>query len=213
MIQKFLLFLNREVNGMNARSVVTAGKLTWNYYSSRRILSRKYLLRPYYFPYLMYQQRIYNFNLTKRIIRLELEKFIEKPTNSEFNDIGTIIYHLPNRYEILKNSVSNGPSAREMAASMWKSVKVEGPLQESLLPTLSNIWKKLKQAEWLTAASQWAITYVNLYHKALQGLIEGHREVTKDHSTVLEDGLTVEAKLKTFEESLKSPKDLFSNKK
>lgn len=213
MIQKFLLFLNREVNGMNARSIVRAGKLTWNYYSSRRTLSRKYLLRPYYFPYLVYQQRIYNFNLTKRIIRLKLESFMEKPVNSEFSDVGTIGYHLPNRYEIMRNSVSNGMNVREMAASAWESVRVEGPLQESLLPTLSNIWKKLKQAEWLTAVSQWAITYVNLYHKALQGLIEGHREVTKDHSTVLEDGLTVEEKLKKFEESLKSPKDLFSNKK
>ena len=50
--------------------------------------------------------------------------------------------------------------------------------------------------------SQWIVRYVNLYHKALEEMVEGHREVTRNHDTVLQDGETVRQKLEKFEEKL-----------
>ena len=46
-------------------------------------------------------------------------------------------------------------------------MRVEGPPEVSVPGTITNLWRKIKQAEWLTGSSQYLIYYVNLYHKAV----------------------------------------------
>lgn len=54
--------------------------------------------------------------------------------------------------------------------------------------------------------SKWVVGYANLYHKALEELVEGHREVTRNHDIVLDDGKTVADKLKTFQDKISGVK-------
>eukprot|EP00361_Fabrea_salina_P002100 CAMPEP_0202428706 /NCGR_PEP_ID=MMETSP1345-20130828/2647_1 /ASSEMBLY_ACC=CAM_ASM_000843 /TAXON_ID=342563 /ORGANISM="Fabrea Fabrea salina" /LENGTH=132 /DNA_ID=CAMNT_0049039755 /DNA_START=220 /DNA_END=618 /DNA_ORIENTATION=- len=113
-------------------------------------------------------------------------------------------YFIPDRKKILEQSVKTSPSVQEKLSAFWAEVKVEGPLYVMVPGTLQNIVSFLVSGKWMEKFAEWIVQYVNLYHKALQEMVEGHREVTRDHDTVLEDGKTVREKIQAFEQKLKN---------
>ena len=73
-------------------------------------------------------------------------------------------------------------------------------------------WKYCKEHLKIDVISKFVVTYVNLYHKALESLVDGHREVTRNHDTLLSDGKTVKEKLEKFEERIKGETSFLKDK-
>ena len=73
-------------------------------------------------------------------------------------------------------------------------------------------WKYCKEHLKIDVISKFVVTYVNLYHKALESLVDGHREVTRNHETLLSDGKTVKEKLEKFEERIKGETSFLKDK-
>jgi len=72
--------------------------------------------------------------------------------------------------------------------------------------------KLAKDKQFQESLNKQFIEYVNLYHQSIQNLLEGQREVTKSDQFRFEDGESVEDKMKTFENFLRSRMPKFSGK-
>ncbi|CAG9324105.1 unnamed protein product [Blepharisma stoltei] len=203
MLKQFKEFLNTPYRKVTPINIWNASKCTWNYYSQRRELSVKHKLRPYHLPYLIFQQQYLDYKRWKNSLDFNTKLYRYQHKETIFRDITEVKYFIPDRQRILKESIKPGLTLKQKLMHFWSEIKVEGPLHIMIPGILQNFLKYLRSAKWLDSFSKWIITYVNLYHKALQELVEGHREVTKNHSTEI-NGKTVEQKIKEFEEKLQS---------
>jgi hypothetical protein len=189
MISKYKQFLLNGNQKVTPFGILNALRCTFMYYKQRSRLKSKHKLRIYNIPYLAFlqikQDSYKKRKLTEAIInqyKLEknenLEDFIKSSgLNSKFNKLSDQIV-----YE-------------------YNKIREEG-FQNYLLKNLSSSRRHLAHYVTPENFSKWIVSYVNLYHKALEELVEGHREVTRNHDTILDDGETVSQKLEKFQNRL-----------
>lgn len=203
MYKKFKEFLNVPFRPITPRSLLDASKCTWLYYSQRRELAKEHKLRPYHLPYILFTQIKVDYKKWKinQDFNARLHKYQHKETL--FRDITDVRYYIPDRHKILKESISPGLSITQRLRHFWTEIKSDSPFPANISFTIQNFLKYLRSASWISHFSAWVVNYINLYHKALQEMVEGHREATKNHQTII-NGQKIEDKLKDFEQKLNS---------
>ena len=164
-------------------------KNTVYYYSQRAELKKKHKLCFYNLPHLAWLQYKHDNFLKKRLL------------------INTIIQYQNERNEELQNFVTaNKLDSRFSTIKLSFSKELQNIKSQGAISYI--LYKTQKSFDYIKARfnpefiSKWIVTYVNLYHKSLEAMVEGHREVTRNHETILEDGQTVSEKLKNFENKL-----------
>mmetsp|Transcript_28525 Transcript_28525/g.50659 ORF Transcript_28525/g.50659 Transcript_28525/m.50659 type:complete len:193 (-) Transcript_28525:1311-1889(-) len=187
-MQRFRLFLNYPAQPLSFSSIRWAFKLTSMSYREQRLLKAKYRLRLRDLPRLAYEQKTKDLARTKEI--LELKSQIGLDTVKE----RSVLLSQPLK-EI--GSKIKESSAFNSVKGFWSEIYVhEGTVLQRMSGTGVNLSNKVKSFAWLDSFSKFFVKYVNLYHECLQQLVEGHREVSSDRSTRLDDGTTVEEKMR-----------------
>jgi hypothetical protein len=125
--------------------------------------------------------------------------------HTSLSEITSSVPLYPELLQYYKSKLAPFKHTRSQLSDFWhRMYHSEGTLSTRIIKTLENLTEWAKSGSWLDSFSGWIVKYVNLYHKALQELVEGHREVTHNYETVLEDGKTVKEKLDAFEAELKT---------
>ena len=203
-VATFRRYLNDPTDALTPWQVARAGVHTWRYYSQRRRLCTTHCLRPYHLPWLYVLQWRTDWTQRETVRWTKARLARDWRRDGVIRDCTEVQVRAPDRVEMLRERY---PAAgfRPMSAvkEFWRAVYVtEGPLPDRFQSTLQNIFSYLKSLRYVDTVAQWIVTYLNLYHEALQQLIEGHREVTQDHSTKLDSGKTVSETLSAFEQSI-----------
>lgn len=161
----------------------------------QRALKAKYRLHLWHLPRLAFEQKQKDLERTREILNLKAQLGIETAKDRSV--------FLLEPAKLVSEKIERSKFVNSLKA-LWEEVHVtEGSLLRRISGTGINVSHKIKSFSWLDSASKFFVKYANLYHECLQQLVEGHREVTQDKSTLLEDGETVDEKLKRFEASLK----------
>ena len=187
MLRKYKQFLGTRK--LTISGIWNALKLTKEYYKQRSALKTKHKLRFYNLPSLLYLQHkndkaLKNDLRTKIINQYKLERKEDLENILQSSNLNSKFH------KIEKISTRELQNLREKGFFSYSFEKLS-ELRIKLLVTLSP-----------EVASKWIVKYVNLYHKSLEELVEGHREVTRNHDTVLDDGQTVNQKLQDFENKI-----------
>ncbi len=202
-MRRFLQFLN--AGPLTPAHLYRALAHTWAYYAQRRALCSRHALRSFRLPQLFLLQRQVDLSVRKSTSLRQLQLYTVSSQPSLFADNTEVQVIVPHRYEALK-ALHPVPfsSVRKVALGIWDRVYVrEGSLDQRVQGTIQNFYVYLRSLQYVDMTAKWLVQNINLYHEALHQLIEGHREVTQDHNTKLEDGQTVQEKMQAFEASLK----------
>ena len=204
MINKYRVFLKAQ-GSKSPISFYQAARLTLTYYSQRKCLISTHSLNLSKYPILFLQQYHHDWSLQKLFSSYRLKIYSQNIKNTSLQDITSSVPLYPELLQQLKFKLTPFKHTQSQLRDFWHRIYCpEGTLSNQLLKTLENLSDWAKSGSWLDSFSSWIVKYVNLYHKALQEMVEGHREVTHNHTTVLEDGKTVQEKLEAFETQVKT---------
>jgi hypothetical protein len=200
-MHRFKAFLSYPAQPLSASSIGWALRLTTKSFIERSDLRSKYRLRLWNLPRLALEQKQRDLQRHKQIIELQTQIGYEAARKRTL--------YLLEPYKLLADKAKTSRLYASLQQLRSEVLVLEGPWVRRVAGTCTNLSHKLKSFGWLDSASKFFVKYVNLYHESLQQMVEGHREVTHNHSTVLEAGKTVDEKLKAvrtkqFEAKLRS---------
>lgn len=202
-MRRFLQFLNAGPH--TPAHLCRALAHTWAYYAQRRALCSRHALRFHCLPQLFLLQRQVDLSVRNSTHLRQLQLYTVSSQPSLFADNTEVQVTVPHRYEALQSLHPAAlSSTRQVLLGVWNKVYVrEGSLDQRVQGTVQNCYAYFRSLQYVDLTAQWLVRQINLYHEALHQLIEGHREVTQDHNTKLEDGQTVLERMQAFEASLK----------
>jgi len=204
MINKYRVFLKAQ-GSKSPSSQYQAAKLTLTYYRQRRSLVSTHSLHFYRYPILILRQFRHDWALQKLFSSYRIKIYSHNIQHTSLSDITSSVPLYPELLQYYKSKLAPFKHTRSQLSEFWHRIyHSEGTLSTRVIKTLENFTDWAKSGSWLDSFSGWVVKYVNLYHKALQEMVEGHREVTHNHDTVLEDGKTVKEKLDAFETQVKT---------
>lgn len=177
--KRFLFAGNQKIS---FRGLFRAAKYTRLYYKERQELKKTHKLRFFDLPFLYRLQQQQSLLKTKSLHSTTISKFGQEKQSALISS------------SFSSNIISFFSDEKE-------KFKSQGISSYTLLK-LYSIKNFVTRYLTIESISRWVVTYVNLYHKALEELVQGHREVTRNHETILDDGVKVSDKLKMFEDKL-----------
>ncbi|OMJ80498.1 hypothetical protein SteCoe_19248 [Stentor coeruleus] len=178
--KRFLFAGNQKISFIG---IFRAAKYTRIYYKERKELKKIHKLRFFDYPFLYRLQQQQSSLQTKSLYSTTISKFAQE------------------KHSALKSS-SFSSNLISFYSDEKEKLKYQG-ISSYILQKLYSIKNLVSRYLTIESISKWIVTYANLYHKSLEELVQGHREVTKNHETILDDGVKVSDKLKIFEDKLK----------
>ena len=193
MIVKYRQFLITFADRFILFRHYNAARYTYFYYMQRSELKSKYKLRLHNIPYLIYKQQKKNYSQKKSLLNLIFSTYKSESQEKLENFVESNNFNL--RYIRIENRLSHE----------FQSLKKSG-LFAYCSSKLADSHRRSREKLNPEYISKWIVGYANLYHKSLEELVEGHREVTRNHDLILDDGKSVNQKLQEFQEKISGAK-------
>lgn len=196
MLRLFKTYIQRSEQKYNPLVLIKAAKFTISYYKERRQLKKTHKLRFIDLPSLLILQRKFDESSKSLLNKHIAEQLIKEKSESV--------------HEFISNK-----SFISKASSFFSSEKSDLNAQggkDYIKSKAHGIKSALNDKMTVDSTSKSFVKYVNLYHKSLESMVDGHREVTRNHDTILDDGKSVKEKLEIFEDRIKSSKTKFNPK-
>lgn len=196
MLKVFFKYLYAGDSKLKLTKIPKALKFSISYYKERKSLKKKHNLRLIDLPYILRLQ--YRFDkANKSYLANQVSSQLYKEKSDQFHEFLSqkhIISVISEKLKTQRNHLN------ELGIIGYSADRIR------------TVWKHLRENIKVDSISKFIVKYVNLYHKALESLVDGHREVTRNHDTILDDGKTVKEKLENFEEMIKGETNFIKDK-
>ena len=196
MLRLAIDYIQRSEQKFNPLVYYKAAKFVSSYYKERRELKKTHKLRIIDLPSLLLLQRKFDESSKSLLNKHIIDQLIKEKSDSahEFISNKSFISKASSFFSSEKSDL-NAQGGKNYLKS--KAIDVKSALNEKMT---------------VDSTSKSFVKYVNLYHKSLESMVDGHREVTRNHETILDDGKSVKEKLEIFEDRIKSSKTSFNPK-
>lgn len=196
MLKVFVKYLYAGDSKLKLTKLPKALKFSISYYRERKLLKKKHNLRLLDLPYIMRLQ--YKFDkANKSYMAQQVSNQLYQEKSDQFQ-------------EFISKKKQFSVLSEKLQAE--KNCLKELGIKEYSVDRVKTGWKYFRENIKVDNISKFIVKYVNLYHKALESLVDGHREVTRNHDTILDDGKTVKEKLEIFEEKIKGETNFIKDK-